>query len=144
MPQRMSQPLIRSRSSQPAANRWCDPGGAGRWQGGADGATVARDTTHAAGQGAKTHQKEGSRRDQPLYHCPLSTYPPGSGGGLLTRGDRPATATRPVPVGKELRATLEGKEVAVTRLAQRASQREGPYIQHRVALTDGAEALQGR
>ena len=43
---------------------------------------------------------------------------------------------------KELRATLEGKEVAVTRLAHRASQREGADIQHRVALTDGAEALQ--
>jgi hypothetical protein len=51
---------------------------------------------------------------------------------------------RPVPIGKELRATLEGKEVAVTRLAQGACQREGPHIQQRVALTDGAEALQAQ
>lgn len=63
---------------------------------------------------------------------------------LLREGDRPALQTRPVPVGKELRATLEGKEVAVTRLAQRAGQRDGPHIQQRVALTDGAEALQAQ
>jgi len=44
-------------------------------------------------------------------------------------------------VGKELRATLEGKEGALTRLAQRAGQREGPHMQQRVARTDGAEAL---
>jgi hypothetical protein len=61
---------------------------------------------------------------------------------LLPEGDRPATAARPVPVDKELRATLEGKAMAVTRLAQRANQREGAHIQHRVALTDGAEPLQ--
>ena len=61
---------------------------------------------------------------------------------LLPEGERPATAARPVPVDQELRATLEGKAVAVTRVAQRASQRAGAHIQHRVALTDGAEALQ--
>jgi len=49
---------------------------------------------------------------------------------------------RPVPVEKELRATLEGKAVAMTRLVRRVTQREGPQIEHRVALTDGAEALQ--
>jgi hypothetical protein len=49
---------------------------------------------------------------------------------------------RPRPVQKELRATLEGKTVAVSRLAQRAALREGQHIQERVALTDGAEALQ--
>jgi len=51
---------------------------------------------------------------------------------------------RPVPVGKEVRATLEGKEVAFTRLTRRITQREGAHIQHRVALTDGAESLQNR
>jgi hypothetical protein len=43
-----------------------------------------------------------------------------------------------------VRATLAGKDVALTRLAQRAAQREHPAVQHRVALTDGAEALQQR
>lgn len=49
---------------------------------------------------------------------------------------------RPRPVQKELRATLCGKTTAVSRLAQRAALREGRCILSRVALTDGAEALQ--
>ncbi len=52
--------------------------------------------------------------------------------------------TRPQPVGKQVRATLEGKAVALTRLTESASQRDGAHIEHRVALTDGAEALQER
>ncbi len=51
-------------------------------------------------------------------------------------------ATRPRPVAKEVHATLEGKTVALARLQQRAAQRAGPPLQQRVALTDGAEALQ--
>ena len=51
---------------------------------------------------------------------------------------------RPVPVGKETRATLEGKDAAFERLTQRVTRREGEHIQHRVALTDGAEPLQRR
>jgi hypothetical protein len=51
---------------------------------------------------------------------------------------------RPAPVGKEVRATLEGKDVAFARLNRRVTQREGTHIQHRVALTDGAESLQNR
>ena len=61
---------------------------------------------------------------------------------LLQEPDRPALAARPVPIGKELHATLDGKAVAMTRLVQRVAQREALSIQHRVALTDGAEALQ--
>ena len=61
---------------------------------------------------------------------------------LLREADHPEPAHRPRPIAKEVRATLDGKAVALTRLAQRAAQREHPAIQHRVALTDGAEALQ--
>jgi hypothetical protein len=61
---------------------------------------------------------------------------------LLQDSDHREPATRPLPRGKEVRATLEGQAVAVTRLAQRAGQREGAHIQQRMALTDGAEALQ--
>jgi len=50
--------------------------------------------------------------------------------------------TRPRPVAKEVHATLAGKSVALTRLQQRAAQRGGVPHQQRVALTDGAEALQ--
>ena len=51
---------------------------------------------------------------------------------------------RPTPVGKEVRATLDGKAVAIERLAQRIAQREGHHVQDRVALTDGSEPLQNR
>jgi hypothetical protein len=51
---------------------------------------------------------------------------------------------RPAPVGKEVRATMKGKVFAIERLSRRTDQREGEHIEHRVALTDGAEALQGR
>ena len=49
---------------------------------------------------------------------------------------------RPQPIQKEVRATLEGKAVAVRSLAERARLRDGPHVQERVALTDGAEPLQ--
>jgi hypothetical protein len=61
---------------------------------------------------------------------------------LLPEGAPPPSPTRPRPIQKEVRATLDGKEAALTRLAARAAQREPPGIQHRVALTDGAVALQ--
>ncbi len=51
---------------------------------------------------------------------------------------------RPAPVGKEMRATLYGKDAALEHLSQRAAQRDGAHIEERVALTDGAEALQDR
>jgi hypothetical protein len=53
-----------------------------------------------------------------------------------------APTARPAPVGKELRATLAGKAVALERLAQRVGQHDHAHIQQRVALTDGAEAVQ--
>jgi hypothetical protein len=61
---------------------------------------------------------------------------------LVQDPNRSESVARPVPVGKELRATLAGKAVALSCLAQRVAHREGPHIQQRVALTDGAEALQ--
>jgi hypothetical protein len=61
---------------------------------------------------------------------------------LLREAAHAEATARPRPLAKELRATLDGKEAALTRLAARAAQREHPAIQHRVALTDGAEALQ--
>jgi hypothetical protein len=51
---------------------------------------------------------------------------------------------RPVPVGKEVRATMYGKDFAIERMAKRVASREGKHIQHRAALADGAEPLQDR
>jgi hypothetical protein len=53
-------------------------------------------------------------------------------------------AARLGPQHKRLWATLAGKDTALERLAKQVAQREGPHIQQRVALTDGAEALQDR
>jgi hypothetical protein len=53
-----------------------------------------------------------------------------------------ARPARPAPIEKELHATLEGKTLAMRYLVERVAQREGPHLQHRVALSDGAEALQ--
>lgn len=48
------------------------------------------------------------------------------------------------PQNKQLWATLEGKDTALERLAEQVERREGSHIEHRVALTDGCEALQTR
>jgi hypothetical protein len=63
----------------------------------------------------------------------------------LLHDPRPVDApARPRPIHKELRATLDGKEAAIGRLAQRAGKRDGRHIQARVALTDGAAPLQAQ
>ncbi len=62
---------------------------------------------------------------------------------LLRERDDQVATPRPAPVRKELRATLAGKATALASLAARAAQYDDPTaIQYRVALTDGAEALQ--
>jgi hypothetical protein len=61
---------------------------------------------------------------------------------LLHDPDGPEVSARPAPIEKELHATLEGKTLALHHLVERVARREGPQIQHRVALSDGAEALQ--
>jgi len=55
-----------------------------------------------------------------------------------------APAERPRPQHKRVFASLDGKDAALTRLATWARQRDGGHIRHRVALTDGAQALQAR
>jgi hypothetical protein len=54
------------------------------------------------------------------------------------------TPQRLGPQNKRLWATMAGKDAALERLAGQVAPREGSHIQHRIALTDGAEALQDR
>lgn len=61
---------------------------------------------------------------------------------ILHAADPALVRPRPRPVGKEQHATLAGKAAACSDLAARAAQRDGVHIAHRVALTDGSEALQ--
>jgi len=49
---------------------------------------------------------------------------------------------RPAPCHKQVFASLDGKDLALKRLAEWVKRREGPQVRPRVALTDGAEALQ--
>lgn len=74
--------------------------------------------------------------------APYSRTPPAVGAALLQDPARQEREPRPAPVGKELRATLAGKAVARGHLAARVAPRAGPHLQPRVALSDGAEALQ--
>ena len=53
-------------------------------------------------------------------------------------------SAREGPRHKESWATLEGKDEALSRLRRRTTQREGAHLRARVALTDGAQALQMR
>jgi len=54
----------------------------------------------------------------------------------------PPVGDRPTPCHKRIFASLKGKPANLQQLAEWATQRDGPAIQQRVALTDGAEALQ--
>jgi hypothetical protein len=77
----------------------------------------------------------------------IAPYPRTADGvvaALLREPDPPPAAARPRPIQKELRATLGGKDAALSCLAQRVAQREHAAVRHRVAVTDGAEALRRR
>lgn len=95
-----------------------------------------------------THAKRGTKKEA-VVTC-LYTIAPyvrtaeEVAAAILHEGDPKQLRPRPKPVGKEQHATLAGKAVACASLAQRAAQRDGPQITHRVALTDGAEALQDK
>lgn len=54
---------------------------------------------------------------------------------------RPSTK-RPRPSGKQTFGTLDGKTAALSHLAQQVAQRDTSQFVYRVALTDGADALQ--
>ena len=75
---------------------------------------------------------------------PYPRTPEAVAAALLREFDRPEVGPRPRPIAKELRATLDGKAVALARLADRVQRRDGPEIVDRVALTDGAQALQAQ
>jgi hypothetical protein len=61
-----------------------------------------------------------------------------------TPAPKESLSKRSKPQNKQLWATLQGKDVALERLARQVNKREGPHVKHRIALTDGAEALQVR
>lgn len=56
----------------------------------------------------------------------------------------PTAAPHPSPQNKHVWATLQGKDIALARLAKQVTPRQGDHILHKVALCDGCEALQSR
>ena len=58
--------------------------------------------------------------------------------------DKTVDLKRPNPQNKHVWATLEGKDVALARLAKQVVARQGDHIQDQAALCDGCEALQTR
>jgi hypothetical protein len=93
-------------------------------------------------------QKRSKKKEAVVTTCytiaPYRRTPQDVVAALMRDPEQRDPPTRPRPIAKEVHATLEGKQVAMQRLATRVSQRLGPQIQERVALTDGAEALQER
>lgn len=55
-----------------------------------------------------------------------------------------APPARYQPQHKQIRGTLQGKDVALERLAQQVGKRDGTHIQHRVLLCDGDPVLQAK
>jgi len=64
--------------------------------------------------------------------------------GFAPETQIPDGHSRPKPQNKQVWATLDGKDVALSRLSRRLFLHEGTHIQDRVALCDGCEALQLR
>jgi hypothetical protein len=97
------------------------------------------------GKGQKRTEKKESVVTAIYSIAPYPRTPQQIADALLRDMEQAATQPpRPTPVGKEVRATMKGKDWALARLARRVKRRQGKHIQHRVALTDGAEALQDR
>lgn len=59
------------------------------------------------------------------------------------KDNKKSNVSPPKPQNKHIWATLDGKETALARLGKQVESRQGSHIQHKVALADGCEALQG-
>jgi hypothetical protein len=107
--------------------------------------TEAMEPTARLGKGQKRTKKKESVVTAIYTVEPYLRTPEQVADALLPETEQTVTQpSRPAPIGKEVRATLQGKDFALERLARRVTAREGEHIQQRAALTDGAEALQNR
>ena len=107
------------------------------------GVRLVRDDTAPTGRRGKgdkkTHKKEAIA--VAVYTIAPYRRTPQEVVAALFHDEVPA-GRRPVPQHKQVFASLDGKAIALRRLARWAAQREGRHLRQRVALTDGAEALQ--
>ncbi len=120
------------------------------------GVPILRPTTAAApaplrlGKG----QKRGGKKEATLtaiYTIAPAVRTPEEVVGSLFRDPAQAATegaadreAREGPRHKQLWVTLAGKDAALAAAAARVARRDGPHLTHRVALTDGSQALQER
>jgi len=117
----------------------------------ADGKGVPmRKSTEAAqkvrkGKGEKTSQKKEALVSSVYPLAPAPRTPEQVVASLFEpKTKAPDPPKRGAPINKRLFAPLEGKEAALVRTAPQVCKQQGPHIRARVALTDGAQALQQR
>ena len=108
------------------------PGGAGRREGRAGGRAGPAERPARRGKGAPPNRMREAVVTALYTIQPYQRSAEAVAAALLRDPDRPTADPRPRPIHKELRATLDGKAAALTRLAARAQQREGPQIRDRV------------
>lgn len=111
------------------------------------GVPLVKDTDPNAsvrrGKGAKPGKKEAVVTS--VYTLmPAPRTPQGVVNSLFHPEIQPDPVTRSGPHDKWLFATMEGKRAALRLTAEQVRRREGAHVVDRVALTDGAEALQTR
>ena len=115
----------------------------------ADGKGVPLVRPPAEGAPRKTRRGKGDKKTRKKEAVATAVYTlercPGTpeqlADALFDQGAAPV-AERPVPQHKRVFASLDGKAAALAQLATWARQRDGRHIRDRVALTDGAHALQ--
>ena len=116
------------------------------------GVPILRPTTAAAPAPLRlgTGQKRGGKKEATLtaiYTIAPTVRTPEAVAERLFAPAGAAAADHPVrtgPQGKRLWATLAGKDAALAEAAGQVAGREGGHLTHRVALTDGCQALQER
>ncbi len=114
------------------------------------GVPIVRPPTTAAPIRLGKGQKHGGKKEATLtaiYTIAPTVRTPEAVAERLFAPAGAAAADHPVrtgPQGKRLWATLAGKDAALAEAAGQVAGREGGHLTHRVALTDGCQALQER
>ncbi|MDP1634620.1 MAG: ISKra4 family transposase [Gallionellaceae bacterium] len=94
-------------------------------------------------------QKHGHKKEAivtTIYTIPAAPRTPSEVIASFFKENQPKTRLKKdaKPKNKCIWATLDGKDVALSRLSIQVALRESAHVRHRVALCDGCEALQSR
>jgi hypothetical protein len=103
---------------------------------------VKRPRQTPAGKGDKKTRKKEAIATAVYTIAPYRRTPQMIVDALFKKDPATTPADRPAPCHKQIFASLKGKATALKRLAEKVAQRDHHHIRARVALTDGALALQ--